>query len=63
MHRRILEQGDALPPSVQPYLEGRGRALDLGCGQGHDSLRLAQLGFHAVGLDLSGAGSGGRAWS
>ncbi|RIH77469.1 putative methyltransferase YcgJ [Calidithermus terrae] len=60
LHRRILEQGGAmdwgaaLTPGVLPYLEGRGRVLDLGCGQGHDSLRLARLGFHAVGLDLSG---------
>lgn len=60
LHRRILEQGGAmdwgaaLTPGVLPYLEGRGRVLDLGCGQGHDSLRLARLGFDTVGLDLSG---------
>lgn len=29
------------------------RVLDLGCGPGYDGQRLADVGFHVVGLDLS----------
>ncbi|HET8957837.1 MAG TPA: class I SAM-dependent methyltransferase [Microcella sp.] len=36
---------------VQP---NGGRALDAGCGEGADSLWLAEQGWHVLGLDLSG---------
>jgi SAM-dependent methyltransferase len=38
-----------------PALSGTGllRALDAGCGQGTQALRLARAGWHVVGLDLA----------
>ena len=48
-----------------------GRALDLGCGTGTDSIYLAQQGWHVTGIDMvpealaiarrHAAGAGGRA--
>lgn len=37
--------GSLLPPNA--------KVLDAGCGSGRDLARLARLGFHPVGLDLS----------
>lgn len=37
-------------------LERKGRALDIGCGQGRDALMLAAHGFQVVGLDASEVG-------
>ena len=34
-------------------LKGSGRALDIGCGSGFQSIPLAQLGYHVTGVDLS----------
>jgi SAM-dependent methyltransferase len=45
------------PPEVVSFVEQRegkpGRALDLGCGTGTNSLYLAQHGFQVVGVDFS----------
>ena len=35
---------------------GRGRALDLGCGQGRDALMLAAAGFQVTAIDISELG-------
>lgn len=43
------------PPELLEYLQGApaGRALDLGCGTGTNSIRIAQAGWSVVGVDLS----------
>src|SRR5512146_2875944 len=45
------------PPEVVSFVEGGkvkpGRALDLGCGTGTNSLFLAAHGFQVVGVDYS----------
>jgi SAM-dependent methyltransferase len=38
---------------VNAYIPAPARLLDLGCGTGYSSLRLAESGFDAVGMDLS----------
>jgi 2-polyprenyl-3-methyl-5-hydroxy-6-metoxy-1,4-benzoquinol methylase len=38
---------------ASPWCPPAGRALDLGCGGGEACLRLAELGWEAVGLDFS----------
>lgn len=37
-------------------LEGKGHALDIGCGQGRDALMLAAYGFQVTGIDASEVG-------
>jgi cyclopropane fatty-acyl-phospholipid synthase-like methyltransferase len=43
------------PPELLGYLQAApaGRALDLGCGTGTNSIRMAQAGWSVVGVDLS----------
>ncbi len=44
------------PPEVVAFVKTnpqRGRALDLGCGTGTNSIFLAQHGYHVVGVDFS----------
>jgi 2-polyprenyl-3-methyl-5-hydroxy-6-metoxy-1,4-benzoquinol methylase len=37
-------------------LEPKGKVLDLGCGQGRDSIPLERMGYSVVGVDESGLG-------
>jgi len=51
--------GDAPSEELFVYLKDgslNGRALDLGCGDGRDSLPLAHLGFRVTAIDLSETG-------
>lgn len=41
-------------PLVTQYATGGGRALDVACGQGQNTLWLAAHGYYAVGVDISG---------
>ena len=50
--------GDPYPELIE-FLSDypqRGKMLDLGCGQGRDSISLARLGFSVVGIDNSKVG-------
>jgi len=47
---------DILMPTIQDFvslLPARPRVLDLGCGPGHESMRLTLLGADVVGVDFS----------
>ena len=48
--------GDQPEPELQKFVSStaaRGKALDLGCGDGRHALFLAKQGFHVTGVDLS----------
>ena len=59
--RRVAEEwypNDILLPTIRDFfslLRPRPRILDLGCGPGHESLRMASLGAEVVGIDFSPA--------
>lgn len=50
--------GEAYPELLDYFgkLEHKGKVLDLGCGQGRDSIALSRLGFSVTGIDHSGLG-------
>jgi len=47
------EPNEYLVEYVSECLSGRGRALDVGCGTGTQSLWLAEQGFSVLGIDVS----------
>ncbi|SDJ14986.1 class I SAM-dependent methyltransferase [Salimicrobium halophilum] len=50
--------GDPYPGLVEFFeaYEPKGHVLDLGCGQGRDSLSLGRLGYEVTGIDVSSVG-------
>jgi SAM-dependent methyltransferase len=50
--------GEAYPELIDFFKEQplNGKILDLGCGQGRDSISLARLGFNVTGIDNSTVG-------
>lgn len=57
--REGLVFGDVPSEEIAEYLNNHelsGNALDIGCGEGRDTLFLAEYGFHVTALDLSRVG-------
>jgi len=50
--------GDPYPALIEFFAEypGKGKLLDLGCGQGRDAIALARLGYAVTGIDHSEVG-------
>lgn len=48
-----LSSPAAIVEDALPWLEGKGRALDLACGAGRNALFLADRGHSVMGVDLS----------
>ena len=50
--------GKPYPELIDFYssIEKKGRLLDVGCGQGRDSIALAKLGYQVIGIDYSEVG-------
>ena len=57
--KKFLEFNGMIAPSAKlvqnlfPAVPRNGLILDLGCGEGRNSLYLSQVGFNVIGLDLS----------
>jgi SAM-dependent methyltransferase len=51
--RFVSEESDLLrwARPLLPDASSRGRAMDLGCGPGRDSVALARIGFQTIGVD------------
>lgn len=50
--------GEPYPELIAFYstIKKKGKLLDVGCGQGRDSIALAKLGYEVVGIDYSKVG-------
>jgi len=59
-NRKYAEADADATPEVEPLLleyrhllQGKGKALDVACGKGQNTVYLASLGFEAIGIDGS----------
>ena len=52
-HQGMIAPSGKLIQLLLPYVERGGTVLDLGCGEGRNTIYLSRIGFRAVGLDLS----------
>ncbi|NLI75464.1 MAG: methyltransferase domain-containing protein [Candidatus Riflebacteria bacterium] len=52
-HQGMIAPSSKLVQQMIPHLQRHARVLDLGCGEGRNTIYLSRVGFHGVGLDLS----------
>jgi SAM-dependent methyltransferase len=52
-HHAMIAPAVKLLQLIIPHVPRQGRILDLGCGEGRNTLYLSRAGFQTVGLDLS----------
>lgn len=52
-HQGMIAPSGKLIQLLLPHVERNGTVLDLGCGEGRNTIYLSRVGFRAVGLDLS----------
>ncbi len=52
-HQGMIAPSSKLVQQMIPHLRRNARVLDLGCGEGRNTIYLSRIGFQGVGLDLS----------
>lgn len=55
-HQGMIAPSGKLVQLMIPYLERKGFVLDIGCGEGRNTIYLTRIGYRTVGLDLSTKG-------
>ncbi len=52
-HHGMIAPSGKLIQQMIPFVPRNGLLLDLGCGEGRNTIYLSRIGFRAIGLDLS----------
>lgn len=52
-HRAMIAPSGKLVQLLLPHVERGAPVLDLGCGEGRNTMYLGRIGYRAIGLDLS----------
>jgi len=55
-HQAMIAPSGKLMQLMLPFLPRGAQVLDLGCGEGRNTLYLARIGYQAIGLDISRKG-------